>query len=226
LLTPAEQVTRRNAQNVVSALWPLFFHYATLDDEPGLLTIATPQVEEEMESNYVGCQCDLGLSDRYTALEVTAPPEKNYPISFLAEIDQIGEPDQPEVQLVIFERAGPVAPWMITTYASYGGTNHTVTPDLPFLTPVLDPPPSESSFEELAQLFQSLRETGSSPSGDIWDGTLADPKIEPGDLLRSLVDSWKLFSEAGVTTRARFEVTNLSPSFASIYGTLTCGNIR
>ena len=139
---------------VVRTVWPLFFHYATLDDEPGLLTVATPQVEEEMEANYIGHQCGLGLYEQYNSLEVTAPPEEIYPISFLAEVDQTDNPDQPEVQLLIFERVSPGAPWMITNYGSYGGDLHTIAPDFPFFSPAVDPPPGKSSFVELSQFFQ------------------------------------------------------------------------
>ena len=222
-VSPAQQLSSSVTTQVVRSIWPAFASAAAEDNFPGLLTVASRPVAEAMEARFV-CGCQTWPSS-YSSLEVTAPSEPTYPLSFFAEIDQPGNPTGPETQLAVFEKQGPKAHWMITYIAGYGGDSPTL--DLPSLlnARAAADPPLPQDFSQLAEMFQSLRQSGQPPAGNPWDQSIYDSTHQPGDLANELIDSHQTDAAFGMIASVSYSVTSYSPSFGVDDGNVRCATL-
>jgi hypothetical protein len=209
--------------HVVQSIWPTFASAALEDNIPGLLAVAAPPVAEVMESRFA-CGCESWPSS-YTSFEVTAPEERAYPLTFLAQIDQPNNPTGAEIQLAVFEKENSTARWLITYISGYGGGDPVITdPSLLDAAPAEDPPVLQS-FQQLAAMLQSLRQTGKPPSGNVWDPSIDYPGRQPTDFANDLVSTYKTDGDFGILPSASYKVTGLSPGFSVPEGDIECATI-
>ena len=95
---------------------------------------------------------------------------------------------------------------------------------------LLDAAPAEDSpvlqsFQQLAAMLQSLRQTGKPPLGNVWDPSIDYPGRQPTDFANDLVSTYKTDGDFGILPSASYTVTGLSPSFSVPEGDLECATI-
>jgi hypothetical protein len=179
MLTPAITTA------VVAEVWPNLVE-AAMTLRLSVSVLATPNAANALESGVV-CGCGVA-PPTYTSLEVTAPAERAYPLHFLAELDQPDSPGGPGVQIVEFSKSAPNAPWLVAHVAGYGGFTHTLTSSMALDANPDDLAVGNQPFVELAQLFSSLRQSGTDVPGNLWDDTITgdtgeDPHATESGLL-------------------------------------------
>jgi hypothetical protein len=214
------QLTAALTTQVVRNVWAEFTNAAAEDDVPGMLAVASRPVAQVMEARFV-CLCQPWPSS-YSSLEVTAPTEHSYPLSFFAEIDQPDNSTGPETQLAVFTDQDRTAHWMITYLSSYGGDDPML--DLPSAldAPVATDPPQATSFEQLASMFESLRQSGKPPAGNPWDWTISDSGHQPSDFADDLIDSHQTDTAFHIVSSVSYTVSSYSPSFSISLGDISC----
>lgn len=211
LLTPATTTA------VVNEEWTVFANagsYATASD---LSRIAAPGVVDLMISRQV-CGCGSWPSG-YSSLEVTAPPEPNYPLSFLAEIDQPHDSAGAQIQVAVFAKQSASARWLIMYLSGYGGSQHSLYPGA--LLSQEPPPllPGDQPFVDMAKLLASERQSGAPPSGDFWDSNAEEQSGEIADVADNLRQTYDDDQNSGLQASADFYVANYSQAFsAGSYG--------
>ncbi len=219
---PSHALTTAAVTHVFKQIWPLFAEYASEDYLPGLLSIATQDVAHVVQAQDV-CGCDEFWSP-YTSVEFTAPVQDSYPLSFFAEVDQKDNPGGAEIQMLVFERQTPGEPWLITYAMGYAGT-------VPLLTAPADlgsvtTSPSPGPFNELAGLFDSLRQTGSPPAGGWWNSVINEPGKELTNFASNLAEGYDLDEALGIAPEANYGLDDLSVAFPVPGGSIACAVIN
>jgi hypothetical protein len=152
-------------------------------------------------------------------LEVTAPAEPTYPLSFLAEIDQQQGSEGAEIQVAVFGKQSASAPWLIMYLTGYGGTQHSLYPGASLSQGASQWVPGNDQFVEMAKLLASERQSGAPPSGDFWDATAEDQSGEIAEVADNLRQTFQDDKGSGLQASADFYVANYSPIFsAGLYG--------
>jgi hypothetical protein len=202
---------------VVNEEWTVFANaglYATAGE---LSRIASPGAVDLMISRRV-CGCGSWPA-AYSSLEVTAPLEPTYPLSFLAEIDQQHDSAGAQIQVAIFGKQSASAPWLIMYLSGYGGSERSLyrgtllSQEPPRLLPGAQP------FVSMAELLASERQTGAPPRGDFWDSNAEEGSGEIADVADNLRETYDDDQNAGLQASADFYVANYSPAFsAGSYG--------
>jgi hypothetical protein len=221
-------LTATVAEQVVKEVWPAFVAAANSGSAAGLAAVAAPDAADEALGWHV-----YGSGNEFAAyahLEVTAPPEPSYPLSFFAEIDQPNNKSGAAIRLAVFGKKSAAADWLISFLSGYGGTNTTVavmSPASLFATaaPASVLAPSEPAFEQMILLFDAVRDTGQVPPTNDWcsvsqqaDGALA----VYSDYLAA---NYRVFARLGDTASAHYTVANYSRSYSTLDGALVCATI-
>jgi hypothetical protein len=220
---PSEALTTAAVTHVFKQIWPLFAEYASEDYLAGLLSIATQDVAHVVQAQDV-CGCDEFWSP-YTSVEVTAPVQDSYPLSFFAEVDQKDNPGGAEIQMLVFERQTAGEPWLITYAMGYGGTVPLLTAPADLGSVPTSTSPSPGPFNELAALFDSVRQTGSPPAGGWWNSLINEPGKELTDFVSELADGYYIDQSLGVAPQANFGLDDLSTAFPVPGGSISCATI-
>jgi hypothetical protein len=74
-------------------------------------------------------------------------------------------------------------------------------------------------------MFQSLRQTGQPPSGNVWDSSIDYPGHQPTDFANDLISTYETDGDFGILPSVSYKVTGLSPSFSVPEGDLACATI-
>lgn len=217
-------LTDRRASSVVASIWPVFVEAAAVRSRKALDLVASPDVAKVVESHWV-CRCGTWPL-AYSSLEVTAPPEESYPLSFLAEIDQPGDTHGASVQIVVFGKRSVHAPWLITDMTGYGGLAHQLHEAAALSARATSLVPGTQSFVELADLFASLRESGKAPAGNLWDDTVrGNSNMEP--TAQELLDDDRYLNDRAsrLHASASFSVSGYSAVFLRGSEDVQCATI-
>lgn len=218
-------LTQTVVDKAFSAVWTQFAIAANAGARTSLLALATPSVVDIVEANRA-CNCGQ-LPISFGSVELTAPLESTYPISFAAEIDGAKGARGPFTLLAVLQKDSASASWQVAWLVKYRGT----TPTLPSGDSIgtARPPVVDGTLTNpitlIAQLFESLSNTGRYPSGNIWVGDLNAQGTEPSDTASALLAAHKAAVARSVSDVSTYTATNFSPVFASSSGYLECGQI-
>ncbi len=219
LLTPA--VTRA----VVQEIWPRIAGVSTDAEFNQLPLIATPDVVDLIHSQLV-CGCGLWLPT-FSSLEVSAPPEPSYPLTFLAEIDQPTGANGAEIQLAEFAKRSPDEPWLMVHLTGWGGTYRELVAGASLAGEADALAPGATTFDQLADLFVTLRQSGSAEPGNPWDGTVSGPQgNQPTVTEHHFLVNHQDDVAAGYTASASYQVVDYSPNFWTGTMDIQCATIR
>ncbi len=220
----ASMLSARLADRIVASEWHVFVRAATTRSLHSLESVASGYVAKVVESSWV-CRCS-SWSPSYASVEVTAPPERAYPLSFLAELDQPADPAGASVQIVVFEQHSLHAPWLIMSVSGYGGRSHELVQPSDLSATPDSLAPGELPFAELAETFASLRQTGKAPAGDRWQDTPGGGSaVQPSRLEATYEDSYRNDVRAGFIVSASFSAVGYSPTFSTGKADLQCVTI-
>lgn len=217
------------ARRTFSRLWPRLYDDVFID-AADLPHVATRGVIRTLEAD-VECGCGL-IARTPEPLELTAPIEAAYPLSFLAELDEphfkLGNRPAAFVLLAVFERLSPRSPWLVSDMAGYGGSVHTLGATS-YRTMHADPIPLafpiSPLFAQLAAVFESARESGHLPPGNDWDNTEMVHAQQPGNTILSLIAEHDSTRGGGVTITGWYRVVQRSRVFDTAVGNLQCAEI-
>ena len=96
-------------------------------------------------------------------MNLSVPPQRAYPISFLAEVQETDYTEQPLVVEAVFSQASAGAPWLISYLVSYVGAPPLLHSSSD--APVPATPQDISAVDgQLASFFQTVFNTGSPPA--------------------------------------------------------------
>lgn len=219
-------LTATGAQQAFSATWTSFAVAANSGDTATLNQLATQSVVDVVDANRA-CNCGQ-MPISFTSVDITAPAETAYPLSFAAEIDGARGANGPFMVVVIMHKASSAASWQVGWVAKYAGTTPTLTPGtkIGVAGPVVVLGMLTNPILLLAQLFGSLRSIGKAPAGNIWNGDLNAAGTEPSDTAGLLVAAQRAAVARHVSGSISYWATNFSPPFASASGFLECGQIE
>jgi len=211
LLTPSI------ATAVVNEEWTVFANAGSYASASELSRIAAPGVVDLMISRQI-CGCGSWPA-AYSSLEVTAPTEPTYPLSFLAEIDQQHDSEGAQIQVAVFGKQSASAPWLIMYLTGYGGSQHSLYPGASLSQGAPQWVPANEQFVEMAKMLASERQSGAPPSGDFWDATAEEQSGEIAEVADNLRQTYQDDQGSGLQASADFYVANYSPIFsAGLYG--------
>jgi hypothetical protein len=222
---PAKLLTQAIAQQAFSATW-IQFAIAANADTTSLLRLATPSVVELAEANRA-CNCGQ-FPIKFGPVELTAPVETTYPLSFAAEIDDAKGAHGTFTVLAVLEKDSASAGWQVAWVVKYQGTAPTLLSGDSIGTsrPLVVEGTLTSPITAVAGLFQSLSSTGRDASGNIWVGDLNTRGTEPSDTAATLMAAYKAAVARHASDAAIYSATNFSMVFASRSGYLECGQIE
>jgi hypothetical protein len=222
---PTGLLTAARAQQAFTATWPGFATAANAGDSNVLAQLASPTAVEVAEANRA-CNCGQ-FPTVYSSVDLTAPLQKSYPLSFVAEIDGARGRFGPFTVVAILEQQAPKSAWYVGWVTKYVGTTRTLpagntvgTSRPPVVAATLATP-----IQLLAQLFQSVRSSGASPAGNIWSSGLGMPGTEPKDTITALMTAHSQALARHASDTVSYAASYLSPVFASATGWLECGVI-
>jgi hypothetical protein len=224
-LPPTGLLTAAKAQQAFTETWPGFATAANAGDSNVLAQLASPTAVEVAEANRA-CNCGQ-FPTVYGSVDLTAPLQKSYPLSFAAEIDGARGRFGPFTVVAILEKQAPKSAWYVGWIAKYVGTTSTLpagntvgTSSPPVVAATLATP-----IQLLAQLFQSVRSSGAYPAANIWSSGLGMPGTEPKDTITALITAHSQALARHASDTVSYAASYLSPIFASATGWLECGVI-
>lgn len=195
--------------------WTVFANAGSYASAGELSRIATPGVVDLMISRQV---CGSWPAP-YSSLEVTAPTEPTYPLSFLAEVDQQHGSQGAQIQVAVFGKRSASAPRLIMYLTGYGGSLHSLYPGASLSQGDPQWVPGNDQFVDMAKLLASERRSGAPPSGDLWDATAEEQSGEIAEVADNLRQTYQDDQGSGLHASADFYVANYSPIFsAGSYG--------
>jgi hypothetical protein len=221
-------LTATVAEQVVKEVWPAFVAAANSGSAAGLAAVATPDAADEALGWHVyGWGNEFAT---YTHLEVTAPPEPSYPLTFLAEIDQPHNPGAAAIRLAVFGKRSAAADWLISFLSGYGGTNRTVavmSPASLFATaaPTPELAPSGYALEQMISLFDAVRDTGQVPPTNGWYSVTQQADGVLTAYSDYLAANYSVYAGLGDRASAHYTVANYSRSYSTLDGVLVCATI-
>jgi hypothetical protein len=159
--TQGHLLTASTAQEVFSTRWPKFaLAYAT-----GNMTQISRYVDSDVEKAIKGwfyCGCGPWPT-AYRRVNMSAPPQSSYPLSFLAEIQAKEYSTQADVIEVVFTKTSSRSPWLISYLVPYVDG----TPYLTHTTMNTVAPPTTFDIArvgtQFASYFQTVDLTGQPP---------------------------------------------------------------
>lgn len=121
-------VTRQMAEDVVARWWPAHSQ-ALRDGDLAALAQLTGGAGRRWEVGAVACRC-LKTSTLRQMLRANyyVPRQTSYPARFVAEVLTAYSPGHKVVEILVFSRSGPAAPWQVIEDSAYsGGPGHPTT---------------------------------------------------------------------------------------------------
>ncbi len=210
-------LTAAIAQNVFDTSWPQFALDFAIGNTSGLAQFATTDVQHAVQG-WFDCGCGPWPT-AYQGVNMTAPPENAYPLSFLAEVQEHDYSQQPMVVEVVFSQSTASAPWLISYVVSYIDGS-------PLLTgTTMDSVPRATSTDvaavggQIANFFQSTFDTGTPPN--TWPQTGAIQQETQRILSGRATNGQDNFTEDLHYTAGPHSV-----AFATPYGPFMCGEVR
>jgi hypothetical protein len=206
-------LTLAMADEAVNQIWPEFAGDANSADFKGIETFASPEVAALTVALELSRTFPWDTS--YDSVEISAPSERRYPLSFFAEIDQDQGTGRASIDVLVLERPS----------AGYGGDNKTIgrsTVNAP-----ADPGSALPTypFQGFAALLQSERVTGHAPSGNPWDSAIAIPNASQTVYAQSYAEAHQFFIGQGDTSAGQFKAVDYSQTFAALTGSVSCAMI-
>jgi hypothetical protein len=208
---------------VINEEWTVFANVAGFASASELSRIASQGVVELMISRQI-CACGSWPA-AYSALEVTAPPEPTYPLSFFAEIDQKHAPGGPQAEVAVFGKKSAGAPWLIMYLSGYAGgqrflSSGTTIEQMP---PLLVP--GDQPFIDMAELLASERQFGVAPNNNPWDAAVEESAGVIFAAANPLRQNYQNDENSGMRASADFSVASYSRTFSAGSSGAQCAEI-
>jgi hypothetical protein len=214
---PGVLVNDSVAQQVFNSTWSNFALAFATGDSPGVAQYADPDVQEAI-AGYFDCGCGPWPT-AYQSVYFSAPPQSDFPASFLAEVQEKDYSQQPIVVDAVFTQASVGAAWLVSYLVSYNAG-----PDL--LSANSDSPAPTVPFDisvvgsQLASFFQTVFTTGKPPSNS-WPQS-GSIEQETDRILSGLA----FLTQNNLKETLSYTPGPSSRAFAATGGDIMCGEIR
>jgi hypothetical protein len=205
------------AHTVFKTLWPKFgLAYATGETKE-IARYADADVQKAiMGWFYCGCG---PWPTAYQHVNFTAPPQAQYPLSFLAEVQAKEYSTQADVIEVVYTKETEHSPWLIAYLVPYiNGAPLLETTTMNTTAPKL-PTPAAEVGNQLANYFQTVFNTGTPPNTWPQMGALQQE-------INRILTTREALSENRLTETIAYTAGTHSLDFANPQGDLMCGEIR
>jgi hypothetical protein len=218
VVVPTDLLTAASAQSAFDSTWPSFVSAANSGSSGALDQVATPGVVDVAVANSLSAGGAWPGSTG--SVDISAPAETSYPLSFAAEVAGAGAP-----VIAVLEQLSASSPWQVAwvvsgvTQSLPGGTS-TGTAASPFGGGSFSTP-----IAELAEVFQALRSSGKAPAGNPWDSEISSSGSLLGTIGTSLVTDYQASVADQRHDAVSYSASNFSPIFTAGDGWLMCGEI-
>jgi hypothetical protein len=214
---PGHVLNAATAHTVFKSLWPKFaLAYAT-----GSTAGIDRYVDTDVQKAIMGWfYCGCGPQPTaYQRANFTAPPERDYPLSFLAEVQGREYSTQPDVLEVVFTKQNQHSQWLIAYLVPY--QNGSPMLDATKMnTPAPEVPVDVAQVgDQLAAFFQTVYDTGQPTKTWPQTGALLE------ETTRIQTDR-TFFTTNHLTEALAYRAGPHSLDFAIPQGDLMCGEIR
>jgi hypothetical protein len=208
------------AQQAFDSTWPPFANAVALNDLTGVSKYADKDVQHAV-AGWFGCGCPP-WPPAYQQLYLSAPPQTQYPVSFLAEIHETDYDGTPLVLEAVLSKENADAPWLVSYLVSFVGDadnpGYLTATTMDTQAPTTGTDVSGVGMQ-LAVFFQTVDDTGQPPPNE-WPqtGSIAQET-------QDIINSRDILKENGLTETLTYSVGTHSLAFAIPGGDLMCGEI-
>jgi hypothetical protein len=178
------------AQDVLATTWVGYAHAMVSDDRAALTAYTTPSALDVSIAT-LDCGCLSGPMT-YSTTAISTPPQRTYPLSFMAGLSGLGYNQQSQTWWVVFRKAAAAAPWVIAFIAGYtegngldGFESNSAPSPMSVHYPLPDAPQAYANY------FQHLDATG-----DLGDGA-------PTDFAKDNILNYEVSSTAELDARRK-----------------------
>ncbi len=196
-------------QQVVASTWKGFSYDLVANNLNGLTEYATTDARLTVRGSLL-CGC-TPWPTAYTHVSYSTPPQKTFPVSFLAEFSGIDYQQKTFFRDVIFTQASKGAPWLVASTGTYEAPKSLLSPTAHVVTSPPPAPQLTKAPSNFAGFFQQIDSTGSS-TNSVPTGFATTPLLAA--LANGSRTSYGDYQADGVSTTTAHAVVQVSPHFA------------